>query len=124
MRTLGTFMLAMSFLIFDACDPCENEPSVGYPSPDGTLKVVVFERGCGATVGSNVQMSLLQSSKPLPNEAGNTFVMDSNQGASALQYIYVDWTSNNSVRITYPGNARVVKQEKRVGSVDVTYVSK
>ena len=95
-----------------------------YPSPDGALKVIVFERGCGATVGPNVQMSLLPSSTPLPNEAGNTFVIDSNHGASALQYVYVDWTSNNSVRITYPGNARVVKQEKRVGSVDVVYLSK
>jgi len=124
MKNLGAFILAVSFLMAAACHPCENEEPAEYKSPDGAWKVVAFERGCGATVGPNVQMSLLPSSKPLPNEAGNTFVIDSNHGASALQYIYVDWTSNNAVRITYPSNARVFKQEKRVGSVDVTYVSK
>jgi hypothetical protein len=123
MRNLGTFMLAMSFLMVAGCDPCENERPVEHKSPDGTWKVVVFERGCGATVGANVQVSLLPASNRLPNESGNTFVIDSNHGASALQYIYVDWTSNNSVQITYPGNARVFKQEKRVGSVNITYVS-
>jgi len=124
MGNLGAFMLAMSFFMVTACDPCENEGPAEHKSPDGAWKVVVFERGCGATVGPNVQMSVLPSSKPLPNGAGNAFVIDSNHGASALQYVYVDWTSNNSVRITYPSNARVAKQERRVGSVDVTYVSK
>jgi len=124
MRNLGGFMLAMSFLMVVACDPCRNEGPVEHKSPNGAWKAVVFERGCGATVGPNVQMSVLPSSNPLPNEPGNTFVIDSNHGASVLQYIYVDWTSNNSIRITYPSNARVVKQEKRVGSVDVAYVSK
>ena len=85
---------------------------------------MVFERDCGATVGPNVQMSLLPSSKSLPKEAGNVFVIDGNHGASALQYIYIDWTSDSSVRITYPSKARVFKQEERVGPVDVSYISK
>jgi len=124
MKNWGAFILAVSFLTVAACSPCKNEKSAEYKSPDGAWKVVTFERGCGATVGPNLQVSLLPSSKPLPHESGNTLVIDSNHGASALQYIYVDWTSNNAVRITYPSNARVFKQEKRVGSVDVTYFSK
>ena len=107
-----------------ACDPCENENAVDHLSPDGQWKVVVFERGCGATVGANVQMSILPASSSLSNGAGNVFTIDSNHGASALQYIYVDWTSNRSVLITYPAKARVLRQEKRIGTVDVSYLSK
>jgi hypothetical protein len=124
MKALGELIFLMSFLMCAACDPCDNENSVEHPSPDGKWKVVVFERDCGATVGPNVQMSLLLSSKSLPKEAGNTFVIDGNHGASALQYIYVDWTSDSSVRITYPSRARVFKQEKQVGPVNVSYISK
>jgi hypothetical protein len=124
MRYSTAFMVAISLLMAAACEPCENGKPVEYRSPDGAWKVVAFERGCGATVGQNLQMSVLPATNPLPNQAGNTFVIDSNHGVSALQYVYIDWISNNSVRITYPSNARVFKQERRVGSVDVTYISK
>jgi hypothetical protein len=67
---------------------------------------------------------VLPSGSALGNKAGNAFVIDSNHGASALQYVFVDWISGNAVRITYPKNARVFRQEKRVGSVDITYLSK
>ena len=110
------------FMVF--CNPCENESIRDHVSPDGKWKVVVFERGCGATVGSNVQMSVLRASESLNSEAGNTFIIDSNHGASALQYVYVDWKSNKSVSITYPENARVFKQEKRIGEIEVSYFSK
>jgi len=69
-------------------------------------------------------MSILPSSNRLPDGPGNTFVIDNNGGSSAQQSVYVDWTSNNSIRITYPSNARVSRQEKLVGKVDVTYVAK
>jgi len=124
MRNLGVLILALCLLMGAACNPCENAESAEHRSPDGAWKAVVFERGCGATVGPNVQMSILPSSDRLPDGAGNTFVIDNNGGSSAQQSVYVDWTSNNSIRITYPSNARVSKQEKRVGKVDVTYVAK
>jgi hypothetical protein len=123
MRYVIVFVLALSCLVV-ACDPCDNENAVDHLSPDAQWKVVVFERECGATVGANVQMSILPASKSLPKEAGNLFIIDSNHGASALQYIYVDWASNKSVLITYPAKARVFKQEKRIGTVDVSYLSK
>jgi hypothetical protein len=121
--TFGLCCIVFSLLLA-GCDPCENESAVEHPSPDGKWKIVVFERGCGATVGTNVQMSLLQASRTLPSEAGNLFAIDSNHGASALEYIFVDWTSNSSVTITYPVKARVFKQEKRIGDVIVNYISK
>src|SRR6266576_6460502 len=105
MRTLAAFIVTASLLMVAACDPCENENSVEYKSPDGAWKVVAFERGCGATVGQNLQMSVLSSGSALGNKAGNAFVIDSNHGASALQYVFVDWISGNAVRISYPKNA-------------------
>jgi hypothetical protein len=123
LQKLAFFFLAVS-LLMAACDPCENESAAEHASPDGKWKVVVFERGCGATVGANVQMSLLQASKTLPSDAGNLFVIDSNHGGSALEDIFVDWTSKSSVTITYPAKARVFKQERRIGDVSVSYISK
>jgi hypothetical protein len=84
----------------------------------------MFDRGCGATVPANVQISVLPSYVPLSNEAGNALVIDTNRAASSWHDIDVVWTSNNSVRITYPRNARVFKHEGRVGSVDVAYVAR
>ena len=45
-------------------------------SPDNTYKAVVFQRDCGATTGFSTRVSILRSSKELPNKPGNVFAMD------------------------------------------------
>ena len=53
---------------------CGNYFLHDHVSPDGKLKVVVFQRDCGATTGFSTQASLLAATKKLPNESGNIFV--------------------------------------------------
>jgi hypothetical protein len=59
-----------------------NEAPSEHPSPDGEWKYVTFDRNCGATTGSNLQVTVLPAAARLPNEAGNTFIADDNHGAA------------------------------------------
>src|SRR5882757_3734258 len=61
---------------------CENSLLGEYVSPDGTRKIVVFERSCGATTGFSTQASLLKSDQALPTTAGNLYIADDNHGAA------------------------------------------
>ena len=121
-RNIYVAALALACLLHAGCDPCENESPVEHLSPDQKRKAVVFERGCGATVGTNIQLSILSSTESLPTEGGNTFIIDPNHGASPTLYIDVEWKGNTTLLVSYPGRARVFKKSTRVGDVDVTYL--
>ena len=123
LRTGAVISIGICCLVLAGGNGCANENSMDYGSPDGNLRVVRFARDCGASVDSNIQISVLPSSMALPNPAGNALMVDTNQFASSLQDIDVVWISNSSLRITHPRNPRIFKREKRVGIVDVIYVA-
>lgn len=78
-------------------------------------ETVVLNRGCGATVGYNTQVSVIPSSTPLPNDSGNTLILD--DAAS----IDVHWTSDTAMKISGLQNARVFKQEASAADVQIAY---
>jgi hypothetical protein len=95
-------------------------------SPDGKLKAVVFQRGCGAPIDSSSQISLLSSSQSPPWGRGNLFVAgDENQAApmngKQTAEIKVSWESNTSLSVSYPKNAQVLLKKPSVAGVAVTY---
>ena len=96
-------------------DVCDNEPSSSIVSPSGNLKVVVFNRGCGATTGFNTQLSIVQANEALPKEAGNTFIAD---GTVPLK---IQWQSDAKLLISGVQGQKVFKQEARVRGITVTY---
>src|SRR5579871_3272982 len=59
-------------------DLCGNDVIARYPSPDGRLELIVFERDCGATTRFSTQASILDRGGKLANEAGNLFQADDN----------------------------------------------
>lgn len=63
-------------------DPCGNQILRTIPSPDGRLKVVIFERDCGATTGFSTQVSVVAAAAEPRDEAGNLFVADDDHGAA------------------------------------------
>ena len=99
---------------------CTNEAPAEHHSPDGQWKYVSFDRNCGATTGSNLQISVLPASKSLPNEAGNAFIADDNHGATRF-VAQPEWVSARELKITYSANARIFKKEPKVGPIAVTY---
>jgi hypothetical protein len=66
-------MAANMFLA--AASGCMNDTHSEVLSPDARLKVVTFERNCGATTGFSTQISILDASDTLPNQGGSVLVI-------------------------------------------------
>lgn len=95
---------------------CANEVISEIASPNGSMKIVVFERNCGATTGFSTQGSLLRVRELLPDQGGNVFVSDGYE-----KNIQVEWDGNDRVTIRHPAELRFYRQEKRVGRVAVSF---
>jgi hypothetical protein len=65
----------VAMLWFAARGMCGSSVLSETPSPDGALKAVVFDRGCGATDSGTTEVSILTKSEPIPNAKGNAFVV-------------------------------------------------
>jgi hypothetical protein len=99
---------------------CANEVKVdGLKSTDGERKAFVFLRNCGATVGVNTQVSLLEAYQDLPNDAGNTFICD--QPSASVQ---IKWMDAHTLQIIYPEKAKVFLQRESLHGARISYVAK
>ena len=117
-------VLCLAFSIFgclllSGC--CANEAPSEQLSPDGEWKYVTFDRNCGATTGSNLQVTVLPAAARLPNEAGNAFIADDNHGAAG-SIARLEWLAPHTLQITISSKARVFKKESRTGTVEIRYV--
>jgi len=112
--SIAFFLFALtSCLSFD----CANEVGQELMSPDGTKKIVIFLRNCGATTGYNTQASILEVNESLPNDAGSAFIIDSGS-------VTVSWTSEDEILVIIEGNARVFKKELSDRDVTIEYQHK
>lgn len=110
-------------------DPCENKVALTATSPDGHHRVVVFDRGCGATVGFLTQVSILsgherfteRSSWLSQTRAGNTLSLDGVAVGPAGPTVQAKWIDGRSVDIAYEAGRRVHWQYSEVGDVHVTF---
>src|SRR3954468_19420115 len=96
----------------------QNEAPAEHVSPDGQWKYVSFDRNCGATTGSNLQISVLPVSRALSTGAANAFIADDNHGATRF-VAQPEWMSARRLRIVYSSKARVFKKEAKVGLIDI-----
>lgn len=111
--TLATLITAA---LIAGCAPiCENEVSAAVRSPSGKMKAVVFNRGCGATVGFNTQVSVLSAEAALPNAGGNVLVVDDDVPLA------LHWESDGSLQVAGTLPSRIFKQEQVVAGVRITY---
>jgi hypothetical protein len=110
-----TFMTVALMLLGGCGSTCENEISQTVFSPSGKKYAVVFNRGCGATVGFNTQVSLLPAGTGLPNDGGNVLIVDDPVP------LKIEWESDEMVRITGQLDTRIFKQEVSVSGVRVAY---
>jgi hypothetical protein len=126
--TVGLICLATVCLILPtACgDLCGNEVVSETKSPDAKLRVVVFERDCGATTNFSTQISILRSNQSLTSAGGNLFSADDNKhsvplGNKGTVEIKLNWESNSSLSVSYPKNAQVFLKKPSVAGVAVRY---
>ena len=118
--TVNTFriILALAFVVFGGCSgiDCDNEVSQELRSPDGSVKVALSSRDCGATTGFNTQATLLRSGEHLPDEPGNVFIID--QGKAQIA-----WEASTTLLVRISPVARVFKQESKVRGISIKYVT-
>jgi len=115
-------ILAYLFFELSNFDPCENDVIQQIQSPDGQSKVVIFERGCGATTSTSTQVSILPTGSDLPDEVGNIFITDSNHGAAPRgPEISAEWLNRQGLKIIYDRRAAVFTKIKRFKNVTITY---
>lgn len=105
---------------------CENELLSEIPSPDGVLKVVVFQRDCGATTAASIQASVVAADAPLPSAGGNLFAADDDHAkapvtASGTPELRVAWTSRRELVLRHDPRARIFKSANSVDDVRATY---
>jgi hypothetical protein len=103
---------------------CRNRPLSEHPSPDGALKVVVFERDCGATTDFTTQATLIPASAGLPEAGGNLFVADPGKAPRAAwggPSLDVQWLGPRRVALFHDGTAGVSLAETQLGDVSIVY---
>ena len=84
-------------------------------------KFVVFDRNCGATTASNLQVSVLLATAKLSNDPGNAFIADGNHGVTGF-VAQPEWLPPHTLRITFSSKARVFKKESQIGGVKIMYL--
>ena len=123
------FLIIIIILLGYNCNiagDCKNHILLTIYNNSKTLKIVKFDRGCGATTSNNIQLSLLKFSDSLSNEAGNIFISDSPVGGytDKDKSIQASWFNDNTIKITYPKELQVFKKDSIVNNFKVIYEAK
>jgi hypothetical protein len=123
---LASVLIAVSYFTSALPVACGNKPLAEAVSPDGTRKLVVFERDCGGTTGFSTQASVLAPHATLANEAGNIFAADTGHGAAPAgagggPELRVAWTSPNHLRLQHHESARLFKAERQFEGIEISY---
>ena len=117
-RLAITLFFSMLLAALAACDKqCENDVISSTMAPSGHVKAVVFQRGCGATVGANIQVSILEASQTLPNESGNVLIVGGQQAPILL------WHSDSQLEIRTIDSPQKFKRETHFSDIVITYKS-
>jgi hypothetical protein len=97
-------------------------------SPNGLKKAVVFYRDCGSTTRFFTEVSILDQTEDLPNETGNVFTVDDDDGKATSSEgrgpkVLVRWLSNNEIEISSDPNGRVFLKESSYHYVRIRHLS-
>jgi hypothetical protein len=120
-------LIAAATILLAGCgSTCGNRSMKSFPSRDGVLKTVVFERDCGATTGFSLQVSLLARHERLPDDGRNLFVAVDNHGTAKMAEgggVAVRWLDPHRLEIRYDHLARVFQAERHLRGVEISYVA-
>jgi hypothetical protein len=84
---------------------CDNEVVGAHASPPWRARVVVFERGCGTTVGFTAQVSITRSEDALSDDdVGNVLIVDDKLSLA------IRWVSHEELSLGGWRGNRVFKQ--------------
>ena len=98
------------------------------PSPDATLRAVVYERNCGATTGFATHVSLLAPGDSAGAESGNVLIADTDHGRAPAgpgggPAVSVRWLAPRELEIEHHPDARTFAADTLVAGVRIRYVT-
>lgn len=103
------------YLAFNDAFHCESVVSNQYASPDKQLSVVVFEKLCDATVGSNTQAEVVYGVLP-PYNFSVSFL--SLKGKSQ---VYISWKDSKTLIVGIPLGVEVYRKNDSQKGVSIIY---
>jgi hypothetical protein len=108
---------------FNITGECNNHVYQQIDNGNKTLKIVKFDRGCGATTGNSIQLSVVSYNDSLPNEAGNIFVSNSKVGMYIERdtSVQASWLNDRTILIRHDKDLEVFKKDSLVGKTRVVY---
>ena len=117
MRLNSWVLIGMLSTLLMGCDmPCENVVNERVISPDKSFQAVLFSRNCGATTGSNSQVSVVPATDADVQDSGNVLVL------SESSPLRMHWRSERDLVITGAGDgAAVIKKNAAVAGISVIY---
>lgn len=106
----GAPIVLLGLVAYLLPDLCGNDIYSVNVSPGNEYKAVIFQRDCGATTGFSTQLSIIDASSDLDNDAGNVLILDGHPDDVKLK---VDWNSNNELVVNHliSGNEHKAKTE-------------
>jgi len=114
-RNAAVLLVALALC---GCGMCHNTIQKEILSPDGTKKIVIFTRDCGATTAYSSQISILDKNSHLLNWYGNAFASEFSDPVTAI------WVDSKNVQVTYHRGGRVAFQHTQVDGISIKYVER
>jgi hypothetical protein len=104
-------------------DMCGNEILQELTAPYGKWKAVIFSRNCGATTGYSTHVSILPTTQPLTNTAGNVLITDiyASSPADESLPLEVQWLSRDTLSIRYAATAKTFTQAIHFEEISIHY---
>ena len=121
-RFATKLLMVVSALAAGGCSmgngQCNNKVLRVVPSPSGSSSAVIFVRGCGATTGYSLQLSLLDAGRE-PEEKGNVLIVDG--VPISAKAIDVAWRDRSTLAVRIPKGARVFLKNESIGTAHVDF---
>ena len=124
--TVGGCMLALDYLFSGMCGTTVFDE---IPSPNKTLKAVVFQIDCGATTDFNTQVAIVKYSFDTSGATSlpkGVFIADRGHGSAPAGMtrgpdIRLTWESDKTLNLQYHRLARVFRSEDKQQGVTIKY---
>lgn len=118
--------VAISWFASTAETMCGNDILSSVEIAGTELRVVIFQRDCGATTGPSTHASIITTRGELPNKGGNVFAADTNHGAAPSgpgggPELDVRVTQPQEISLSYHPSARVFRAEHHYEQIKIIY---
>jgi hypothetical protein len=108
------------YLIKALPDMCDSNIAVELNADNQLHRATVFEYSCGATTGFTAHVSVLKPHQKLLDES-SIFVAGNAVDHDGKPQIRIQWLDNSTLKIQYPEQAKAIRKESQVGSLQVQY---